>query len=84
MSSDKARNWSAADELSGVFCEEADEFTQFEAAPIQQNNQGVTIQLMKHYTTHTVYILCVLGYIVCHTLIMCVTKTILKLNVIAL
>ena len=40
ISSDKARNWSAAsDELSGMFSE-ADEFTQFEAAPLQQSNQG--------------------------------------------
>lgn len=42
ISSDKARNWSSAsDELSGMFSE-ADEFTQFEAAPLQQQgNQGI-------------------------------------------
>ena len=41
VSSDKARNWSSAgDELSGMFSE-ADEFTEFEAAPLQQQgNQG--------------------------------------------
>ena len=42
VSSDKARNWSTADELSDIFSE-ADEFTQFEAAPIQQDNQGIVI-----------------------------------------
>lgn len=40
VSSDKARNWTSADDLSDIFSE-ADEFTQFEAAPIQQqSNQG--------------------------------------------
>ena len=42
VSSNKARDWGAVDELSGFFSE-ADEFTQFEAAPIQQgmHNQGI-------------------------------------------
>ena len=44
VSSDKARNWSYVDELSDIFSE-ADEFTQFEAAPIQQGNQGIVNHL---------------------------------------
>ena len=42
VSSNKARDWASVDELSGFFSE-ADEFTQFEAAPIQQgmHNQGI-------------------------------------------
>lgn len=41
VSSSKARNWSSVDELSGMF-NEADEFSQFEAAPIhQESNQGM-------------------------------------------
>lgn len=39
MSSNKARNWAATDELAGIFSE-VDEFTQFEAAPMQQGDQG--------------------------------------------
>jgi len=42
VSSDKARNWTASDELSGIFSE-ADDFTEFEAAPLQQGNQGMLV-----------------------------------------
>ena len=49
VSSEKARNWSSVGEqLSDIFSE-ADEFTQFEAAPIQQGNQGIVSQIFCIY-----------------------------------
>ena len=54
VSSEKARNWSSVDELSDIFSE-ADEFTQFEAAPIQQGNQSI----VNHLILSILYVYCI-------------------------